>query len=733
MSKGLKYCPTPNTQDSKELETDVLEFCRRLRLTEKFFKEDDDNEDTNILTDVPLVRNKSDWNPPKSKDKSLEETIESFKKVQFNSFREKNGKSNLSFKQRNALNSLKNDKDIIIKEADKGGSVVVMNSNFYCEKIIDMLGNDEFYTLIGSNADNVTYKLINELVMKYRNGIMEEEIDYLTSFVYKTSYFYGLPKIHKSVIIREAIAKQNSEYVYVENPNDLTFRPIVGGPSGVTQRLSHFLDLILKPMCSSVKSFIKDDFDFLNHLPETVNTNSKLVSFDVVSLYTNIPHDLGIEAIKFWLKKCPNKIDGRFSHDFIIKSLEIILKRNVFYFNGNHYQQNKGTAMGTKVAPTYATLVLGYLEETLYKNIKNDYGIEFSDYVCNNFWRFLDDCFIVWPSNMCVEEFKEQLNSLHPEICFTMDVSENELPFLDVLVKLENNQVSTDLFSKPTDAHNYLDFYSNHSKHIKTNIPFNLASRIITIVSNSDVINARLNELRYFLKSQHYPDKVIDSGIKRAIEKGPFTTRIEKNRDDKIIPFISTYNPLNLNMYPIIRNRCEDLKKTSVRMRNIFSKHRVINCKRQPKNLKQILCRSKFESQNVIPCVSSCNTPRCGTCKLIIQCSTFVFKNGFKFTVRENMNCKSKNVIYAVVCDKCSEFYVGQTGRELRQRMTLHRQQTVNDDLRFLNVNKHIHNCANNKFKVIPIYQMHSSDVIKREIKESQLIKLLKPSLNSSH
>ena len=44
--------------------------------------------------------------------------------------------------------------------------------------------------------------------------------------------------------MRETFEQQKSDYVCVENPQDLTFRPIVGGPNSVTQRLSHFLDLI---------------------------------------------------------------------------------------------------------------------------------------------------------------------------------------------------------------------------------------------------------------------------------------------------------------------------------------------------------------------------------------------------------------------------------------------------------------------------------------------------------
>ena len=340
---------------------------------------------------------------------------------------------------------------------------------------------------------------------------------------------------------------------------------------------------------------------------------------------------------------------------------------------------------------------------------------------------------VIWPPDKDSHVFMDILNSIHPSICYTMEVNENSLPFLDVLVKLENDIISTDLYSKPTDSHNYLNFHSNHTKHIKVNIPFNLASRYVTIIRDKDILNTRLEELAQFLKAQGYPYELVKNGIHSAVSKGPFTSRgLKENEPSKIIPFVSTFNPHNDNIFPVVKNKCEELKQRSCRMKEILDKHTLINSKRQPKNLKRLLTFSKFDSICSIPKVSKCNTPRCGTCNMIIECSTFTFRNGFVFTVRANMNCKSRNVIYAIICDNCNDFYIGQTGNELRQRMTVHRQQTRNNDLRFLHVNKHIHRCSNNVFKVIPLYQMYSNDTIQRETKETELIRLLKPSLNSA-
>jgi hypothetical protein len=76
------------------------------------------------------------------------------------------------------------------------------------------------------------------------------------------------------------------------------------------------------------------------------------------------------------------------------------------------------------------------------------------------------------------------------------------MPILDVLIRiLTNNNIITDIFSKDTDTHMYLNFRSSHPKHIKINILFNLASRIITITNTEELRDTRLRELRLYLKN----------------------------------------------------------------------------------------------------------------------------------------------------------------------------------------------------------------------------------------
>ena len=115
--------------------------------------------------------------------------------------------------------------------------------------------------------------------------------------------------------------------------------------------------------------------------------------------------------------------------------------------------------MGTKFAPVYATLTIGYLEEKLYTIIETDYDTEFQQYLKAYWKRFLDDCFISWTkSEEELKTFHYILNKLHDDIKFTLEYDQKEQPFLDVMVRNKAGQIETDIFYKETDSKQYLMF-----------------------------------------------------------------------------------------------------------------------------------------------------------------------------------------------------------------------------------------------------------------------------------
>ena len=122
----------------------------------------------------------------------------------------------------------------------------------------------------------------------------------------------------------------------------------------------------------------------------------------------------------------------------------------------------------------------------------------------------------------------------------------------------EDRKIVTDLYSKSTDTHSYLNFKSSHPKHTKLNIPFNLASRIITIVNTEETREIRFKELREYLRTQHYSNSVIENGIQKAVEKGSICvldSREQPNSktDHTVIPFVTTYNPRDFDIFQLFK------------------------------------------------------------------------------------------------------------------------------------------------------------------------------------
>ena len=471
----------------------------------------------------------------------------------------------------------------------------------------------------------------------------------------------------------------------------------------------------------------------MNKLPSTVNEDEILVTFDVVSLYSNIAHELGLKAIKYWIEKHPEEI-GRFSKDFILEATNLILNNNYFDFKDQHYLQILGTAMGSKFSPCYANLVLGYLEIQLKEHIREEFNDETANQIMSKYTRYLDDIFLIWDKRRGDPIiFKEWLASTDTRLSFTLDQCSTSVSFLDVKVSIENCNVVTDIFYKPTDTKQYLDYRSYHPRHIKNNIPFNLARRICTITSEVETTHRRLDELRIFLNKCNYPNNVINTGFQKAlaIPKDTLRKRKELTTNNVMkIPFISTYTPNSNHLFQSAK-KITNILKENTKTSGIFKNVELINSRRQPFNLKSLLTSAKLN----VPSegehgVTKCGAGRCLLCEVIIEDSYFRFNNGKIFQIKCDMNCDTLNCIYVLKCLGCSKTYIGETSN-LRSRINLHRNHIIHNV--GLNVSQHIHDCASKlkyKFNVMPFYKVNEDNCRLRKLKEQFFIKLFSPELN---
>jgi hypothetical protein len=132
-----------------------------------------------------------------------------------------------------------------------------------------------------------------------------------------------------------------------------------------------------------------------------------------------------------------------------------------------------------------------------------------------------------------LDKFFEHANSIHPSIKFTHEASISKMSFLDTTTTSKEGNMPTDLYSKPTDKHQYISPSSCHLKHCLKSIPFNQANRVKRICSTVETTKQRLGDLRHHLKRRGYNDKVIESGFQRPVKLTEMTSWSTKKKDQQ--------------------------------------------------------------------------------------------------------------------------------------------------------------------------------------------------------
>ncbi|CAJ0966253.1 unnamed protein product [Ranitomeya imitator] len=195
---------------------------------------------------------------------------------------------------------------------------------------------------------------------------------------------------------------------------------------------------------------------------------------DVNSLYTSITHEKGIAASKLLLE---NSGRSTTSVHLCLDLLRLVLYENFFLYEDTYYVQRQGPTMGSNVAPAYANAYMNSFEESfVYTDIR--YKQHIDSYLC-----YIDDIFFIWtgPTDT-LQAFHQTLNSIYPELQFTIHYDPSRISFLDTLIQKDDQGCpSTDLFSKPTGCNSYIGGLSTAlqnavNKHL---IPVALAYRRI--------------------------------------------------------------------------------------------------------------------------------------------------------------------------------------------------------------------------------------------------------------
>ncbi|XP_053374092.1 uncharacterized protein LOC128546786 [Mercenaria mercenaria] len=179
-----------------------------------------------------------------------------------------------------------------------------MNRTDYIAEVNRQLNNTAYYKKLDHNPVEQFSKDVTDVLDVICRNVNGDSNDTLVvPSDARTPQFYILPKIHKDI---------NSEL-----PLGYPGRPIVSGYNSVTEGISEYIDNILKPHMEALPSYVKDSTDFIKKLGSmpNISPNAFLVTMEVSSLYTNIPHDDGIEACREYLDKAHSYLSHQTSDD----------------------------------------------------------------------------------------------------------------------------------------------------------------------------------------------------------------------------------------------------------------------------------------------------------------------------------------------------------------------------------------------------------------------------------
>ena len=180
----------------------------------------------------------------------------------------------------------------------------------------------------------------------------------------------------------------------------------------------------------------------------------------------------------------------------------------VFTLNCNHHKQTNGAAIGTKMGPSYGNLFVGFIEH------------QFSQYHCAKpelYGRYIDDCIGATSSTREeLTQFITAVNSFHPALKYTWEISDTSLAFLDIKISIEGNGLCTSVYYKPTDSHSYLLYSSSHPSHVKNSIPFSQFLRLRRLCSDDSDFSEKSEAMCQFFDKRGYPVSVVQAGHHRA-------------------------------------------------------------------------------------------------------------------------------------------------------------------------------------------------------------------------
>ena len=403
------------------------------------------------------------------------------------------------------LKHLINNDNIAVVPGDKDSCVVLMNKKDYIDKLQTMIDDGVKRGVYTPTTDNTLDDLRHFRDFLTRNFKDYPKCDKMFPQSNQPARMYGTAKTHKF---------ESPDTISLE---ELKFRPIIAQTGTYTYKASQVVASFLKPLTDENPYIIRNTQDFPDMIKQqpTLEPDEEYVSYDVESLFTNIPVH---ETIEYILKEIytNHKIKPMCSKLIFKRLLLKLTTESTFIFNGKYYKQTDGCTMGGPLSVIFSDIFMTKMEkEALLPPLKPTF-----------YKRFVDDIITRRKLN-APDKLLEFLNSYHPNIKLTCEISPNK--FLDTKINNTNNVITTEVYRKKTKLTTH--WSSCIPKRYKRNAINGNLNRAKRITSNFENETRKIQQK--FLKAD-YPLAFIKS-VMRDFNNKQINNK-HQTEDDSIIP-----------------------------------------------------------------------------------------------------------------------------------------------------------------------------------------------------
>jgi hypothetical protein len=462
----------------------------------------------------------------------------------------------LSKDELNCLKGLKENPDIVIKKPDKGGGVVILDTNDYNRKLSTLISDESKFERCEIKQSECVKRRINEIAHEYKESKPNLYRKLRRIGEFEDGFLYGCPKIHKDS----------------KNP---PLRPIISMSGTVTHDIAQMLDGLIRPYLDSSNILRSTDELILKIENLKIPEGQHMVSLDVDSLFTNVPV---METIDIILQEAyhntnlpPPDIDKE-----ILKELLIICTTQTpFRFNGNLYLQKEGVSMGSPLGCIFSDFYMVSVE----KKVLNANNLNRPSF----YVRYVDDTLAIFESIQQCLAFMENLKSASC-LNFTYEVpNNNKFHFLDVeIIIAGDGSITRGVYIKPTDKGIYSDYESYLPSNYKISLIKTLLHRAYKICSTWELFHIEVNRIVQNLVNCNYPQTEVDKVVNHTINS-LYSKDAHSDEKKDITFYYRTYRPYDwktdqLYLTKVFNEHIETSDNTTVKLRMYYKPKRLANC-----------------------------------------------------------------------------------------------------------------------------------------------------------